>query len=117
MRRRPTPYRKRWAVPELVLHVPVGDECDFTSQWGPIGGPPRWRGKLEGMDSTFLILPREVGACLRPGGYEFDGIHGMCDRDGYLTLTTPIGEWKYELFPACWDDNGGPAAYLAIWPD
>ncbi|CQD15721.1 hypothetical protein BN970_03306 [Mycolicibacterium conceptionense] len=110
-------YRRRWAVPEVMLHVPVGDECDFLSPWGPIGGPPRYRGELDGMDPTFLVMPSVVGACLRPGGSEFDGILGMCDQFGYLTLTTPVGAWKYELFPAKFDDGQGPEIYLAVWPD
>ncbi|CQD25344.1 hypothetical protein BN970_07146 [Mycolicibacterium conceptionense] len=92
-------YRRRWAVPEVMLHVPVGDECDFLSPWGPIGGPPRYRGELDGMDPTFLVMPSVVGACLRPGGSEFDGILGMCDQFGYLTLTTPVGGVEVRAVP------------------
>lgn len=95
--------------------IEVTDE--FVSPWGPIGGPPRWRGELEGMDPTFAVTPDVVAACLRPGGSEVDGILGIADQGGYLTLVTPVGTWKYELFPAYFSDGEGPALYLAVWPD
>lgn len=105
-------------MPELMLHVPIGDECDFLSPWGPIGGPPRWRGgELSGMDSTFIITPDVLAKCFQPGGSEHDGIVAIADRSGYLTVVTAAGTWIYELFPARFDDDQGPSVYLAVWPD
>lgn len=101
-------------MPEIEIMV---TDDDFMSPWGPIGGPPRYRGELTGMDPIFAITPDVVGACLRPGGFNVSGILSIADPGGYLTLITPVGSWKYELFPACFDDGEGPALYLAVWPD
>ena len=88
----------------------------FMSPWGPVGEPPDLDGNLE---PTFFIGADVVAECLQPQGCTHRGVTVTVDRAGFLTVATPDGIGKYELFPARFSDDLDDVSdlYLAVWPD
>lgn len=92
---------------------------EFMTSFGAVGNPPNvMDGRvIEDPSAVMLVTPDVVGASLRPGGWEFDGTVSKTTRDGVMTIMAANGTWIYNLLPARWSDNEGPAIYLAVWPD